>query len=60
MSDFYLPALENFVYHKHNVKMLSKNFYGVKRRTTFMFKSGILLTGRDYTEQLSAKFYLEI
>ena len=30
MSDFYLPALENFVYHIHNVKILSKHFYGDK------------------------------
>ena len=47
MSDFYLLALEKFVYHIHNVKNLSKNVCGSKS------------TIRDYAEQLSARFYLE-
>ena len=59
MSDFYLLALEKFVYHIHNVKILSKNVCGSKRRTAFMCKPGNLLTIRDYAEQLSARFYLE-
>ena len=36
MSDFYLPALEKFVYHIHNVTTLfKKNLCGAKRRTDF-------------------------
>ena len=48
MSDFYLPTIEKFMYHIHNVKMLSKTFCGAKRRTSFMCKPGNLLTIRDY------------
>ena len=60
MSDFYLPTIETFMYHIHNVKMLSKTFCGAKRRTSFMGKPGNLLTVRDYAERLSAHFDLEI
>ena len=60
MSDFYLSALEKFVYHIYNVKILSKPFCGAKRRTTFMRKPSSLLTVRDYAERLSASFDLEI
>ena len=39
--------------------MLSKNFCGAKRRTSFMCKPSSLLTTRDYVERLSAHFDLE-
>ena len=60
MSDFYLLALEKCVYHIHNVKMLSKNVCGSKRRTAFIYKHGSLLTVRVYSERLSDHFDLEI
>ena len=60
MSDFYLSTFEKFMYHIHNVKILSKKFCWAKRRTTFMCKPGSLLTVWDYAERLSAHFDLEI
>ena len=58
MFDFYLPALQKFVYHIHNVKTLSKTFGGVKRRKVFICKPGNLLTVRDYAKRISAHFNL--
>ena len=60
MYDFYLSSLEEIVYHIHNVKKLSKNFCGAKRKTAFIYKPGSLLTVRDYSERLSDHFDLEI
>ena len=58
MFDFYLSVLQKFVYHIHNVKILSKIICGVKRRNAFMCKPGNLLTVRNYAEILSAHFDL--
>ena len=60
MCDFYLPSLQKFVYHIHNVKIIFKSFCGVKRRNAFICKPGNLLNIRDYAERLSAHFDLEI
>ena len=60
MFDFYLPSLQKFVYHIHNVKILSKNLCGVKRRNIFICKPGNLFNVRDYAERLSTYFDLEI
>ena len=58
--DFYLPSLQKSMYHIHNVKTLSKNLCGVKRRNIFICKPGNLFNVRDYAERLSTHFDLEI
>ena len=60
MSDFYLVALEKFVYRIHHMKMLFKTISGAKRRTVFMCNPGSLLTVRDHAERLSNHFDLRI
>ena len=60
MKLYYLPALENYMYHIFYVQVLSKNICGKMRNERCLSIPGDILSVRDYAEHLSAHFNLEI
>jgi hypothetical protein len=60
MTEFYLPALEQFAYHLETVLLLSQMLTGKARQNAFIRLAWTVLTRRDYAERLNAKFNLEI
>ena len=59
MKEYYIPALEKYLYHIFSVHILSNIYVGNKKWRLFLYK-GNILSVRDYTERLSAHFNLEI
>ena len=60
MKEYYIPALENYLYHMFYDCVLSKNICGEMKSEGCFSVTGDILFVRDYTEHLSARFDLEI
>lgn len=59
-TEYYLLALEKYLYHIIYVHILSKHIYGGTRKEDSLSVSRNILFVRDYTGRLSAHFNLEI
>ena len=57
---YYLPALEEFLYHIFYVQVLSKNICGKMRSERCLSIPGDTLSVRDYIGRLSTHFNLEV
>ena len=60
MKLYYLPALENYLYHIFYAHVLSKNICFEMRNERCLSIPDDILPVRDYAERLSAHFNLEI
>ena len=58
MKLYYLPVLENYLYHIFYAHVLSKNICGKMRNERRFFIPGNMLSVRDYAERLSEHFNL--
>ena len=58
ISEFYLPMLEKYAYHRPHFILLGKNESGALRKAAL--KPGDVETTRDYAERLSFKLDNEI
>ena len=59
MKEYYIPALEKYLYHIFYVHVLSKDIGGKIRNEGCSSKAGDILSVRDYLERSSAHFNLE-
>ena len=57
---YYLTALEKYLYHTFYVQVLSKNICGKIRSKRCLSIPGDILSVRDYAENLSDYFNLEV
>ena len=60
MKDYYISALENYLYHMFYDYVLSKNICGEMRSEGCFSVTGDILFVRDYIEHLSTRFDLDI
>ena len=60
MIEYYLPSFETYMYHMNYGRILSNTICDNLRKETGLYVPGSILSVRDYSERLLARFNLEI